>query len=346
MSVVAFRNVGRPSRTAVEEAILAAVAPVAPPEDTLGERVLVKLNAMSDEVFPGRNTSPWVVDAALGLLRERYPRAALTIVDADTAGARQFERACVNWGYDVIARRHGVGIQNLSDAPTRRVRTENPAVPELELPACVLDASAVVNVPVVKTHVLTGITCALKNHWGLLPRVRYQYHPIVSEVIAEVNRCVNTVLSIVDGTVCIEGPGPKTGVPRVANVVLAGCDRVAVDAAVLRFMGLSPRIAPHVQRAAERGVGTTEFEITGDPFEPQPFASPVQSGDLVSLLESRIRAIPVLGPLCYKPSIAHVLGTIGTQYNRVVWMNVVGRRHIDAIRRHPGYGVEFAGLPR
>jgi uncharacterized protein (DUF362 family) len=343
---VAFRKLTAPSAAAVEAAVRGAVDRVAPAEDVVGDRVLVKLNAMSDEVFPGRNTSPWVVDAAIGLLRERYPRATMTIVDADTAGARQFERACANWGYDVLARRHGVRIQNLSDAPTRVVRTENVDVPELELPACVLDATSLINLPVIKTHVITGITCALKNHWGLLPRVRYQYHPIVNEVIAEVNRCVNTVLSIVDGTVCIEGPGPKTGIPRVANVILAGRDRVAVDSAVIAFMGLDPRIAPHVRRAAERGVGSTEFAIVGDAFEPQSFASPVQSGDLVSLLESRIRAIPIVGPLCYKPAIAHVLGKIGTQYNRLVWMNVVGRKHVAAMRRHPDYGAEFDRLGR
>jgi uncharacterized protein (DUF362 family) len=343
---VAFRKVTSDGAAGVDAAVRSAFDLVAPSEQELGETVLVKLNAMSDEVFPGRNTSPWVLDAALGLLRDRYPRANLTIVDADAAGARQFDRACRNWGYDAVARRHGVPIHNLSNDPTRTVRTGNPLAPELELPVCVLEASSVVNLPVIKTHVVTGITCALKNHWGLLPRMRYQFHPIVNEVIAEVNRSVNTVVSIADGTVCIEGPGPKTGVPRVANAILAGRDRVAVDAAAAQFMGLDRAIAPHIQRAADRGVGSTDFAIVGDPFETHSFALPVRSQDVVAWLEGRIRAIPIVGPFCYRPAVAGVLGQIGTQYNRVVWMNLFGYRHVEEIRRHPRYGAEFASLGR
>jgi len=347
VSVVAFKRVTLVTREGVEQAVRSLVENVAPTEDDLGADVLVKLNAMSDELFPGRNTSPWVLDAALATLRERYPRARWTIIDTDVAGSRQFQRACKSWGYDAIARRHAVEIRNVSTAPTVRVRTSNPRVPEIDLPRLVADASAIVNLPVLKTHVLSGITCALKNHWGLLPRIRYQFHPVLHEVIAEINRQIrNTVLNIVDGTICIEGSGPKTGVPRVANVLFASRDRVAVDAAVLDFIGMDPNMAPHVARAEELGVGSTRFEIVGDPYARQPFALPKQSSDVVSWLETRIRGLPLVGPVFYWPPISQVLGRIGTQYNKRVWMNLQGYKHVDAIRRHPQYGRQFESLGR
>jgi uncharacterized protein (DUF362 family) len=326
----------------IERTVAEALAPIDLPEGAVGERSLVKLNAMSDELFPGRNTSPWVVDAMLGWLRARYPRASFSLVDTDVAGSKQFARACQNWGYDAIARRHGVPIANVSHAPVVTVKTASRLVPELDLPRQVVEASSIINVPVLKTHVLSGLTCALKNHWGLLPRVRYKFHPMLSEVIAVMNSAIpQTVLNVVDGTVCIEGSGPKTGVPKIVNVVFAGRDRVAVDAAALDFIGMPRSMAPHVERAAELGVGSLEYEIEGDAFAPEPFDLPVQSKDLVSLLEKRIRGIPIVGTIAYAEPVARVLGLIGTQYNKLVWMNLHGRRHIEAIQKHEDYGAEF-----
>ncbi len=345
MNRVSFKRVGDVTRDGIERALRAVLEPVAPAESAIGGDALFKLNAMSDELFPGRNTSPWVVDAMLAILRERYPRARWTIVDTDVAGSRQFERACRNWGYDVIARRHGVEIQNLASAPTVRIETANPAVPVVELPKRVVEASAIVNLPVLKTHVMTGITCGLKNHWGLLPRMRYRFHPVVHDVIAEINRQIpNTLLTVVDGTVCIEGAGPKTGTPRVANVLLAGRDRVAIDTAVLRFIGMDPRLAPHVALAEAAGVGSSAFEFVGDAFAPEPFDLPKESNDVVSWLEKRIRRLPVIGPAFYWPPVAEVLGLIGTRYNKHVWMNVHGKKHVSAMRRHPQHGPQYEHL--
>jgi uncharacterized protein (DUF362 family) len=345
VSIVVFKRVTPVTREGVERAVRAVVEPVAPTEEQLGADVLVKLNAMSDEVFPGRNTSPWVLDAVLATLRERYPRARFTIIDTDVAGARQFDRAFKNWGYDAIARRHEVAVRNVSNEPTVRVQTSNPRGPEIDLPRLLTEASAIVNLPVLKTHVLSGITCALKNHWGLLPRVRYQFHPVLHEVIAEINHQIrNTILNIVDGTICIEGSGPKIGVPRVANVLFASRDRVAVDSAALDFIGMDPKLAPHVARAEELGVGSTHFEMVGDPYTRDSFELPRQSQDVVSWLETRIRGLPLVGPVFYWPPISRVLGRIGTEYNKRIWMNLHGRKHVAAICRHPEYGAQFASL--
>jgi uncharacterized protein (DUF362 family) len=302
---------------------------------------------MSDEVFPGRNTSPWVLDGALSELQSRFSGTEFLIVDADVAGARQFARACEQWGYSAIAKRRDVRILNLSESPVATVATSNLNCPSMEFPEIVLKADSIINLPVMKTHVLTGISCALKNHWGLLPRLRYQYHPFVHEVVAEINRQIqHTIATIVDGTICMEGSGPKTGVPRVCNVLLAGRDRVAVDAAVLDFVGMDPALAPHVHKAEEYGVGRTAFEIVGDELVRTRFQMPKRSSDVVSQIESTLRKVPGLGPLLYQPRIARVLGFIGTQYNCLVWMNLFGKRHLERLQHDPQYGSEFWRLPR
>jgi len=346
-SQVVFKQLASPGPDSIRKAIGDIIDRLWLSSELVGRRSLLKINAMSDEVFPGRNTSPWVLDGALSELQTRFPGTEFLIVDADVAGSRQFDRACEQWGYYAIAKRGDVRILNLSESPVVTVRTSNPCCPSLEFPEIVLKADSIINLPVVKTHVLTGISCALKNHWGLLPRLRYQYHPFVHEVIAEINRQIrHTIATIVDGTICIEGSGPKTGVPRVCNVLFAGRDRVAVDAAVLDFIGMDPALAPHVKKAEEYGIGQTAFKIVGDELVRMPFQMPKKSSDVVSQIESTLRQVPGLGPFLYRPRIARVLGFVGTQYNRLVWMNLCGKRHLHRLRHDPHYGLEFWNHPQ
>jgi uncharacterized protein (DUF362 family) len=346
-SQVVFKRLASPSQDSIRDAIGDIIDRLRLHSELVGKRSLLKINAMSDELFPGRNTSPWVLDGVLSSLQTRFPAAEFFIVDADVAGSRQFSRACEVWGYRAIAKRRDVPVVNLSESPAETVSTSNPRWPSMELPKVVLEADSIINLPVVKTHVLTGISCSLKNHWGLLPRLRYQYHPFVDEVVVEINRQIrHTIATIADGTICMEGSGPKTGSPRVCNVLLAGTDRVAVDAAVLEFMGIDPAHAPRVGMAEEKGVGRTAFEIVGDELVRVPFLMPKKSSDLVSHVESALRKVPGLGPLLYRPQIARALGFTGTQYNRLVWMNVFGKRHLRRLERDPQYRSEFWAKPQ
>ena len=334
-SQVVFKQLASPGPESIRATIGDVIDRLDLSSGLVGKRSLLKINAMSDEVFPGRNTSPWVLDGALSELQARFPGTEFLIVDADVAGSRQFDRACEQWGYRAIAQR-----RNADPEPVGITRGDETDVKLLlsldDIPGNRAEGRL--------DHQSSGSEDArsdrdklwLKNHWGLLPRLRYQYHPFVHEVVAEINRQIqHTIATIADGTICMEASGPKTGVPRVCNVIVAGRDRVAVDSAVLEFMGMDPALAPHVSKAEEYGVGRMAFEIVGDELVRMRFQMPKKSTDVVSQIESTLRKVPGLGPLLYQPRIARVLGFIGTQYNRVVWMNLFGKRHLDRIPARP-----------
>jgi uncharacterized protein (DUF362 family) len=345
MSIVAFKHLGQPSQQAVIFSINELLELLPIEADSLGHTCLLKINAMSREVLPGRNTSPWFLVAVLENLRQRFPDLTIILADTDVAGYPQFEDACRNWGYNDIAKHFGLELINLGKDQALPVATDNPEVPEVHLPRTLKRVDSIINLPVIKTHVLTGITCCLKNHWGLMPTFRYQHHVRVNQVIAEINRQVTkTVYNIVDGTVCIEGPGPKTGRPKVCSVVMAGADRVALDSAVLDFMSLPRDIAPHVALAAEYGVGSLDYQIVGDEFQPQPFERPLVSGDLVSRLERTLRGVPFVGGLFYHPWVAPLLGLVGTKYNELVWFRRFGRDYAEEVSARSDYGPEFRHL--
>ena len=310
----------------------------------IGNYCLLKINAMSREVLPGRNTSPWVLAAALKNLIDKFPNTKFIVGDCDVAGYPQFYDACQNWGYNGIARRYNVKIVKLSDDEFITKNIDNPICPIIEFPKTVLAVDSIINIPVINTHVLSGITCCLKNHWGLLPKFRYQYHPYVSEVIMEINRQIEkTVLNIVDGTICMEGSGPKTGIPKICSVIFAGIDRVAVDSAVSAFMGFSPDLAPHISLSEKKAIGPSKYEIVGDKFEQNSFQPPNLEKDIVSYIEKYLKRIPVVGELLYSRNIARMLGLIGTKFNELVWFNIYGKKYRKIVYNTP-YESEFKRL--
>lgn len=345
MAKIGFKHIQAPNLAAITSSVSELLDLVPLPAAELGHDCLLKINAMSRELLPGRNTSPWFLEAVLTNLKERFPQTRFILADTDVAGYPQFADACRNWGYEDIARRFGLEIINLGRDQAMPVATGNPQVPEVHLPRALERVDSIINLPVIKTHVLTGITCCLKNHWGLMPTFRYQHHVRVNEVIAEINRQVKkTVYNLVDGTVCIEGPGPKTGRPKVCSVIMAGADRVALDSAVLDFMAMPREMAPHVALAADHGVGSLAYEIAGDAFQPQPFERPAVSGDLVSMLERTLRGVPLVGGLFYHPWVAPLLGLVGTKYNELVWFRRFGRSYQKEVLASQDYGPEFQPL--
>ena len=97
-------------------------------------------------------------------------------------------------------------------------------------------------------------------------------------MIAEINTAYAPSLIVLDGVEAFRTGGPDSGDKVAANVVLAGSDRVAVDAvgvAILRLLGTTPAVSEgpifsqeQLARAVELGLGAAsgaEIElVTGD----------------------------------------------------------------------------------
>jgi len=153
----------------------------------------------------------------------------------------------------------------------------------------VLDAGGVVQTCCLKTHRFGGhFTLSLKNSVGLVaklvPGEGYDYmgelhsSPYQRSMIAEVNAAYQPELVVLDGVEAFVSGGPDRGSSVDAQVILAGTDRVAVDAvgvAILRHFGTTPEVGQgrifqleQIARAVELGLGVAdpnEIElVTGD----------------------------------------------------------------------------------
>jgi hypothetical protein len=129
----------------------------------------------------------------------------------------------------------------------------------------------IVSIPVMKTHMHTGVTLAVKNMKGCLwRRAKVDFHMLprspesedkpLDTAIADMSSVLRPHLSIIDGTIGMEGLGPSAGKPKPLDLVLVGVDAYATDAVACGIMGISAADVPHLRLGAERGYGVIDFE--------------------------------------------------------------------------------------
>jgi hypothetical protein len=112
----------------------------------------------------------------------------------------------------------------------------------------------------------------MKNAFGgLLTKRRHFSHQFMSEVLVDLliiqKQIHPEVFAVVDGTVCGDGAGPRTMIPRIKNYILAGYDQVAVDTVVAKMLGFEPMKLPAIKLAHDEGLGCGDFdqiEIIGE----------------------------------------------------------------------------------
>jgi uncharacterized protein (DUF362 family) len=136
----------------------------------------------------------------------------------------------------------GVAV-NLSDDKVVEVKfqTHTP-LKRLYLPKTVLDADAVVDLPLMKTHEFMAYTGALKNLFGCIPSNRRIYlHPYLPEVFYRLYQVLKPTLTIMDARIGIEGNGPTKGKPKKMGLFLTGNDALALDIIATDVMMLNWR---------------------------------------------------------------------------------------------------------
>ncbi len=127
-----------------------------------------------------------------------------------------------------------------------------------------LEADKIFNLPIAKHHELTGATLGMKNWYGILGGQRNRLHQQIHQSLADLASFMLPTLTIMDCYRILIRNGPTGG--NLEDVVLkktvvAGTDPVALDAYVAKaYWNLDPEHLPYLQMAANRGLGTVDFE--------------------------------------------------------------------------------------
>ena len=123
-----------------------------------------------------------------------------------------------------------------------------------------LDAGLLVDLPVLKGHCQTMMTCALKNLKGCLPdREKRHFHAMgLQKPIAALGAALKPGLIVVD-SICGDLDFEEGGTPVQTNRMYLGTDAVQLDAYGCALMGLSLEEVPYVRLAEQYGGGSAAW---------------------------------------------------------------------------------------
>jgi hypothetical protein len=156
--------------------------------------------------------------------------------------------------------------------PKARMRVLNRIYPEgIRLPQYFFGKN-IVHLPTVKCHIYTTTTGAMKNAFGgLLNTKRHYTHSHIHETLVDllaIQREIHSgIFTIMDGTLCGNGPGPRTMIPEQKDLMLSSRDSVAIDAIAAKMMGFDPMNIEYIRLAHEEGLGVgrpEEIEVVGE----------------------------------------------------------------------------------
>jgi uncharacterized protein (DUF362 family) len=249
-------------------------------EEIRGKRVLLKPNLV--ETAAGHqhiNTHPALVVAAAEVFRALD--AAAVFVGEAPGHRRDTALLLEESGLDAALRAAGLPFHDLNydDVVAQPNAGQCTRLEKLYLPKTLVSADVIVSLPKLKTHHWVGMTCAMKNFFGVLPGVMYGWPKNVlhfagiSESILDINVTVRPALAIVDAIVGMEGDGPIMGNPKPVGAIVIGRNLPAVDATCARIMGLAPSSIPYLRRAAGRLGPIQERNIHQRGERPAEFAT-------------------------------------------------------------------------
>jgi uncharacterized protein (DUF362 family) len=337
LSTVSVAKVGEDVRMAVREAMEAAnwrsyLTP--------GAEVCLKPNLGWDRFLPGAVTSPWVVEGVVQTIREHVGH--LYLVEADQALV-SCELALRQTRLADLARRYDLQWVNLSHERFTSVEVpEARALPTVQVPELLL-RTEIITLPVMKTHNKSTLTGALKNQWGALPKDRYRYHRVLDGALADLNGVLRPRFVVMDATVCLEGNAPKSGRPRIMDLVLASSDLVALDAIAATLMGFDPLRIPHLRECADAALGTADpkqIRIAGPSLDTLATNFEPAHDNLVSRVEMALQRSR-LGRVVFDTPLFD-LACYGANLWYWFWYYLgPGRRYRDQILRNSRYGPQW-----
>ena len=159
-------------------------------------------------------------------------------------------------GIDAVCKKHGVPF---ADTQKDRFRECDGAGMKLKVCEKALAVDYLINIPVLKGHCQTIITCALKNSKGLIPdSEKRRFHTMgLHKPIAHLNTIIHQDFVLVDN-ICGDLDFEEGGNPVVMNRVLGFKDPVLCDSYAAESMGYRPEDIDYIRFAAELGVGSMD----------------------------------------------------------------------------------------
>ncbi len=254
--------------------------------DVKGKSVVLKPNMVEVREPEGPiTTNPAMLRAAIQLFA--YLGAKEIIVAEGPGHMRDTEYLLDQSGLGKVIEEMKVPFidLNLDDiVPVKNLTAFN-KLPEFFLPKTIVEADTIISLPKLKTHHWVGVTCSMKNFFGVVPGRKYGWPKNIlhkngiDKSIIDLQHMVKPAFAIVDAVIAMEGDGPINGTPINTKFILMGDDLAAIDATATRIMSIDPNELPYIVLAGQvvGNIEPSQIDIIGSSIDAQkkPFKQPI-----------------------------------------------------------------------
>jgi len=310
--------------------------------------------------FLSANTTPWQLEGViLALKAAGYADISAvhnnTVVTDPYKGGRLNRLAPIYRKYNLKERYNFIAedIEWINYQPKTKMKVLDKIYPEgIKIPSYFMGKN-IIHLPTVKTHIYTTTTGAMKNAFGgLLNTKRHYTHSWIHETLVDllaIQKEIHTgIFGVMDGTICGNGPGPRTMIPFEEDYILASSDCVAIDAVAAHMMGFDPLSIPYIRMAHEDGLGVgriKEITIAGEDISEVNFGFSV--GDNIA---SKVGDFLWFGPLrrlqkiFFRTPLIYLFVFGSFLYHDYIWWPTKGRMRQRNIRNGK-WGKLFESYP-
>jgi uncharacterized protein (DUF362 family) len=259
------------------------------------ERIVLKPNLVADD--PSFTTKPEVIKALAEIMLDAGKKviigegsaaaANFNVINNETFRTRKRElldnmqrHVFDVLGYSRLAKSLNVPLVNLHSGEIVEIPLKNGlAAKSLKIHKVLSEADLVCSVPMMKTHTLATVTLSMKNFIGLYPGTEYysvrswlhdraaeEGSPGVAFEVIDINRAINTGLSVIDASVAMEGNGPAEGALVDMGLIIAGTSPLATDMVGATLMGFDLNEIPSIVQSHKSGLtpfSLREIELRG-----------------------------------------------------------------------------------
>jgi len=248
------------------------------------KRIGIKPNlVMPRPASGGATTHPEIAAGLISYLKNNG-FSNIVILEGAWTGASTSEafKVCK---YSELAKATGV---ELIDTKHDKSRTCDCRGMEIKICESALAVDFMINLPVMKGHCQTLVTCALKNNKGIIPdSEKRRFHALgLHKPIAHLNTMARNDFIIVDG-ICGDLDFEEGGNPLYAGRMFAARDPVLCDAWAAAQMGYAARDIPYIGLAEKLGIGSADISKAKvrELNSAQQTSTPMPSGKVGQLAE-------------------------------------------------------------
>ena len=174
---------------------------------------------------------------------------------------------CVNvLGIEEPLKKLGVPVRQLDKPVKRQI-----AGVDVGISSIALEADVIINLPKFKAHQQLVATFAVKNIFGCVSGKWKAYWHFAKggnekkfcKLIIEIYKLLKPALTIIDGVIAMDGPGPISGRARPLGWLIGGTEPVSCEIVCSKLINIDCDRLPIVRTAKQIGFGSTKLAAGG-----------------------------------------------------------------------------------